>query len=25
VPANPNSWMPPAEDLHVQIVRAEGL
>ena len=25
VPADPNSWMPPAEDLHVQIVRAEGL
>ena len=25
VAADPNSWMPPAEDLHVQIVRAEGL
>jgi histidine--tRNA ligase len=25
VAADPASWMPPAEDLHVQIVRAEGL
>ena len=25
VAADPASWMPPAEDLHIQIVRAEGL